>query len=226
VDPASVETIYLGVDDRFGPQPHDEQESVRARYQLPREFLLYFGSNKPHKNLVRLIDAYAILHAAWCEERDSIPPLVIAGAWDATHPEAKIRAKNLGLDAQVRFLGPIADFELPALYSAATAFLFPSQYEGFGLPVLEAMACGTPVACSHTSSLPEVAGEAALYFEPDDKESIAQAMLALLSDPPLRAKLSDLGRRRAASFSWRTTARKTIELYRSLLQRRRAKGNR
>ena len=110
------------------------------------------------------------------------------------------------------------DSDLPALYSAATAFIFPSRHEGFGLPVLEAMACGAPVACGRTSSLPEVAGDAAFYFDPANTESIAQAMRALVVDGNLRRQLVELGLRRARQFSWERTAASTLDIYRSLMQ--------
>jgi alpha-1,3-rhamnosyl/mannosyltransferase len=140
--------------------------------------------------------------------------LVIAGAWDPRYPESRQRAKALALEEAVHFLGPIAEEDLPTLYSGAVAFVFPSEYEGFGLPVLEAMACGTPVACSSTSSLAEVAGDAALLFDPTDVADIADALTHLLHEPGLRADLRERGLRRAAQFSWERTARDTLAVYR------------
>ena len=118
------------------------------------------------------------------------------------------------------FLGSVDDADLPVLYSAATAFLFPSRYEGFGLPVLEAMACGTPVACGSTSSLPEIAGDAAFYFDADDTHSMAQTIRAISSDNALRRRLADLGLRQSGRFSWQKTAAQTISIYRDLLSQR------
>ncbi|HIQ02105.1 MAG TPA: glycosyltransferase family 1 protein, partial [Anaerolineales bacterium] len=129
------------------------------------------------------------------------------------HPESRERADSLDL-GNIRWLGPVPEADLPALYTGATTFVFPSLYEGFGLPVLEAMACGTPVACSNTSSLPEVVGDAALTFDPTDTAGIADAVARLLEDADLQADLRERGLRRAARFSWERTARATLTVYR------------
>jgi glycosyltransferase involved in cell wall biosynthesis len=223
-DPARVTTIHLAAEDGFFPRPLDERQRLRAAYRLPDHFLLYFGINKPHKNLVRLVDAYASLLAEPTDTADPAPALVIAGAWDGRYPEAKMRAAYHGLGESVRFLGPVDEADLPALYSASTAFVFPSRYEGFGLPILEAMACGAPVACGHASSLPEVAGAAAFYFDAEDTGSIAQAIRALSTDSGLRRTLSEAGLRRSREFSWSRTAAETINVYRSLVQQRTEPG--
>lgn len=216
VEPKSVITVHLAAEAAFHPRPVDEQRKVRNVRQLHDEYFLYLGSNKPHKNLVRLIDAYATLRAGSTGLPDPLPLLVIAGAWDKRYPEPVTRTAAHGLGDSVRFLGPLHESELPALYSGATAFLYPSLYEGFGLPVLEAMACGTPVACSHSSSLPEVAGAAAYYFDAYDTGSIAQAMRALVADSTLRRTLADAGLHQAQRFSWKHTASETLDIYRSL----------
>lgn len=202
-----VTAVPLAADVRFRPQPRQVIERLRARYALPQEFLLYVGSNKPHKNLVALVSAYAALKA-------SAPPLLVAGPWDARYPEAMQKAQALGLGERIRFLGLVDDVDLPALYSAALAFIFPSRYEGFGLPTLEAMACGTPVACSNVSSLPEVVGEAALLFDPTDLGALTEAMQRLIEDRALRQALGELGLRRAATFSWERNAAATLDIYR------------
>lgn len=211
VAPERVTTTPLAPDPRFRPQPATVMAAMHTHYALPERFLLYLGINKPHKNLVTLLHAYAQLPA-------SAPPLVVAGAWDDRYPEAKQAAVKLNLTARVRFLGPVADADLPALYAAATAFVFPSRYEGFGLPVLEAMACGTPVACSNVSSLPEVAGDAALLFDPADPVAIAQALMQLLDAPSLCEELRTRGLAQAARFTWAHTAALTLDLYRKLLR--------
>jgi len=207
--PQQIAAIPLAADPAFCPQGPEMVAAVRAHYGLPEQFVLYLGSNKPHKNLVRLIEAWqrtmSTLHTSAC--------LIIAGAWDDRYPEPRRRVTELGLDHSVRFLGPLPETDLPALYSAATAFVFPSLYEGFGLPVLEAMACGVPVACSNTSSLPEVAGDAALTFDPLDTGAIARTLAGLITDPELRADLSVRARQRAAQFSWSRVAQKTKEIY-------------
>lgn len=208
VDRRRVKVIPLGVEPRFRPQPPSEIERVRDLHGLPESFILYVGINKPHKNLVNLVEAYAQLPA-------QAPPLVIAGAWDIRYPEAMKTANRLHLTSRVRFFGPINDADLPGLYSAATLFVFPSRYEGFGLPVLEAMACGTPVACSSVSSLPEVAGDAGLYFDPAQPTSIAQTLLHLLDSLTLRHELAKKGQKRAGQFTWSRTASATVVVYRN-----------
>jgi alpha-1,3-rhamnosyl/mannosyltransferase len=155
--------------------------------------------------------------------------LVIAGAWDLRYPEARELANSSGVKTSTEngqhpvssnqlpvWLGPVLEADLPALYSAATAFVFPSLYEGFGLPVLEAMACGTPVVCSNTSSLPEVAGDpsAALLVDPLDTEALAEALRLVLTNNNLRAELRRRGLARAARFTWQQTAAATLVIYR------------
>lgn len=211
-----VRAVPLAADPRFRPQPTGELARVRAKYDLPEQFVFYLGINKPHKNLVRLIDAYAGLAGR------SVPPLVIAGAWDARYPQTRQRAAQAQGDdpalADVfRFLGPVEDGDLPGLYAAATVFVFPSLYEGFGLPVLEAMACGTPVACSETSSLPEIAGQAGRLFDPLDVKAIGEALAELLANERLRERLAQRGLAQAGTFSWRRTAQETLACYRELL---------
>ncbi len=220
--PASkITTTPLAPDPRFQPQPPAEIERIRQKYNLPEHFFLYFGINKPHKNLVSLVESFDKV-TRWQGDKVksadelTLSPchLVIAGAWDERYPEAKQRAAALG-DA-VRFLGRIEDADLPGLYAAATAFIFPSKYEGFGLPVLEAMACGTPVACSNNSSLPEVAGDAALLFNPQNISEISQTMEQLSTNVALRQQLSQRGLAQAQRFTWRRTAEATLDVYRNL----------
>ncbi|MBK8051601.1 MAG: glycosyltransferase family 4 protein [Anaerolineales bacterium] len=208
VAPEKVITTQLAADPRFHPQTEAAKVELRTRYALPPEFVLYLGINKPHKNLVRLIEAYGQLP-------QSSPPLVIAGAWDSRYPEPKTAAARLDLGDRVRFLGSVEDIDLPALYSAALAFVFPSRYEGFGLPVLEAMACGAPVACSNVSSLPEIAGDAALLFDPEDPAAITAALARLLDAPNLRHDLSTRGLAQSANFTWQRTAAQTLTVYRA-----------
>ena len=207
---ARLRVIPYAAGASFRPQTDAARAASRARLTLPARFVLYVGSNRPHKNLPRLMEA-------WSRLQPQPLPLVIAGAWDPRYPGAQQRAAALGLNDKVLWLGPVAETELPGLYAAATIFVFPSLYEGFGLPVIEAMACGTPVACSGTSSLPEVAGEAAILFDPEQTESIADALSRLLASPALRVEQAELGLRRAAEFSWPRTARETLDVYRELL---------
>lgn len=210
IAPDRVVYVPLAADPTFAPQPASSINRVRQAYGLPDRYVLYLGSNKPHKNLVRLVEA-------WARLQPSPAVLVIAGAWDQRYPEARQRATALGLEHSVRFLGPVPEGDLPALYAAAIVFAFPSLYEGFGLPVLEAMACGTPVVCSNTSSLPEVAGNAALYFDPCNVEMIAGSLDRVLADPELCSHLCELGFIRASQFLWERTAQQALELYRKLI---------
>jgi len=188
------------------PRPQDTPAAT-AGDNVNEPYLLYVGSNKPHKNLPRLVAAFARL------EPDMAGRLVIAGAWDNDYPQALDEARRSGLDARITFEHRPSDRRLDELYAGATAFVFPSLYEGFGLPVLEAMAAGLPVATSARGSLGEVAGDAALLFDPTSDEEIAAAMRLLLRDKELRERLSAAGRARAALFLWSRTARDTFEVY-------------
>jgi glycosyltransferase involved in cell wall biosynthesis len=206
--PASRLTIIPeAADPIFCPQPVQTIAILRVRLSLPEQYVLYFGSNKPHKNLVRLVEA-------WANLQPQSVKLIIAGVWDDRYPQAKIKAAELGLSGSIQFLGPVSEADLPALYSGATAFIFPSEYEGFGLPVLEAMSCGVSVACANTSSLPEVAGNAALLFDPTRVEAMAEALSQLITNADLCADLRGRGLRQAGQFSWQQAAHQTLELYR------------
>lgn len=211
VSEADVTVIPLAPDPMFSPPSAPSVDAARRRLGLPEQYVLYLGSNKPHKNLRRLVEAWSLV-----TDRPDLTDwtLVIAGVWDPRHPDVRIRATELALTERVTFLGPVEETDLPALYGGADVFVFPSLYEGFGLPVIEAMACGVPVACSHTSSLPEVGGDAACYFDPEDVEDVAETLAGLLRDPARRSELSLQGRRRAARFSWSSTARQTLNVYR------------
>jgi glycosyltransferase involved in cell wall biosynthesis len=206
VDRDRIMVTPLAANGRFQPQPEAVVTAVRHQYALPKKYLLYFGSNKPHKNLTRLVRAYAQL------KRQS-PHLVIAGHWDFRYPEAQREAQRLGVEKRVLFIGPVKDEDLPALYSGATLFIFPSLYEGFGLPVVEAMACGVPVICADVSSLPEVAGSAACLVDPTDTADLTAAMDGLLADPEQRALMAAQGLQQAAQFTWRQTAGLTLAAY-------------
>ncbi|MCS7220938.1 MAG: glycosyltransferase family 1 protein [Anaerolineae bacterium] len=195
----------LAADTRFTPRSPEEVAAVRQKYTLSDPYVLYIGSNKPHKNLVRLVEALS--------RQPSPITLVIGGTWDHRYPQARQRAYELGMSGRVRWLGPVPECDLPALYSGAILFAFPSEYEGFGLPVLEAMACGTPVVCSRTSSLPELAGDAALLVDPLDVEEIATGIRCILEDEELRWQMRERGLMRAALFSWERTARMTLAAY-------------
>jgi alpha-1,3-rhamnosyl/mannosyltransferase len=208
VSPERVTVIPLAADPAFAPPSEQAVAEVRRRYALPERYVLYLGSDKPHKNLAGLTDAWARI-AKWPEVAGA--SLVIAGAGEA-------RAAERGSDARIRWLGPAPEADLPALYGGATFFVFPSLYEGFGLPVLEAMACGTPVVCSDGSSLPEVAGDAAVLVDARDPAALGEAIASLLNDAGRRDRLRERGLAQAARFNWESTARRTLELYRVALR--------
>lgn len=202
---AKIFVVPLAADETFSPAPMLEIERVRAALGLPQIYVLYLGSNKPHKNLPRLVEAWAQV------EHNAV--LVIAGAWDERYPEAKTIAARLGLGERVLFRHAIAERDLPALISGARLFVFPSAHEGFGLPPLEAMACGAPVACANASSLPEVVGDAAQLFDPYAAADIARALSNVLGNENLRATLRERGAERARQFSWERVARETMRVY-------------
>jgi glycosyltransferase involved in cell wall biosynthesis len=176
---------------------------VRAKYRLPEHFILFLGTIEPGKNLVRLIQAFRRLKL----KRPDLPHhLILAGerGWMMQSVEAEIARQPTN---DIRFLGFVAGADLPALYSAADLFVYPSLYEGFGLPLVEAMACGTPVITSNVSAMPEVVGDAAVLVSPDDVASIADAMETVLGDSSLRATLVEAGLVRSRAFRWEETAR-------------------
>jgi glycosyltransferase involved in cell wall biosynthesis len=183
-----------------------------ARYGVERPYILYVGSVEARKNLIRLLEAYAQLRR-W----SSRWTLVIVGASSPKAERVHATVKRLNLSGAVHFPGYVADEDLPAIYNGADLLVFPSLYEGFGLPVLEAMACGTPVVTSNVSSLPEVAGEAALLVNPHNVEEIAGAMRRALEDADLAQALRQRGLDRARLFRWERTARETVEVYRRVL---------
>jgi glycosyltransferase involved in cell wall biosynthesis len=209
-----VHVIAEGVSPRFKPIADGiERQAVLDRYSIRQPYLLYVGGINARKNIARLFAAYAQLR----ERRPNLT-LVLGGKrqWQTGEIDAALRELDLG--DHVHFTGYVDDADLPALYSGAEAFVFPSLYEGFGLPPLEAMACGTPVVTSNVSSLPEVVGEAALTVDPRDVDMLAATIERALSDAMLRANLRRRGIERAAQFTWRRAARDTLALYEHVLQ--------
>ncbi len=213
VEPERVEVLYAGVGERFRPASPAEKAAVRAKYRLPDRFILSVGTIEPRKNYSQLIRAYALLFE---DLGEAAPHLVIAGQKGWLYEEVFSTLEETGLGERVLFAGYVADEDLPALYSAAEVLVFPSFYEGFGLPPLEAMACGTPVVASDAPCLPEVLGDAALFVSPRSPESIASAVRRLLRDEELRAMLREKGFRRAAEFTWDKAAARLKEIYASL----------
>jgi len=187
-----------------------ELQKVRETYGLEREYILSLCSIQPRKNLVRLIEAYSLLRRLHPEVK--LPQLVLAGKRGWLDNETQ-RAARRDEYSGIRFTGYVADEHLNALYSAATCFVYPSYFEGFGLPILEAMQCGTPVIAGNRTSIPEVTGEAALLFDPFDVQSLVEALKRVLNDSEYRATLRASGLQRASEFSWLTTARLTLAAY-------------
>ncbi len=211
-----VVTVPNGVDARFRPLPSQDVAAWRARKGLPERFLLYLGTLQPRKNLETLLKAYA----RWRRQAPALAagiPLILAGAKGWYYEHLFQLVDELGLSGAVHFAGYVPAQELPLWYNAATLFLYPSLFEGFGLPVLEAMACGTPVVVADTSSLPEMVADAGLILPPRDVDAWAQGIASLLTDEAYRVDLARRGQERARQFSWERTARETLAVYQDVL---------
>jgi glycosyltransferase involved in cell wall biosynthesis len=205
-----VEVIHNALDTRLAAAPTDEEmANVRERFQLTSPFILYAGNIKPHKNVDRLIEAYSILRRRGVTD----PKLLVIGNEVSRYPNLRRLVHRFQLHPHVRFFGFVQDTTLGALYRLASVFVFPSLYEGFGLPPLEAMAAGTPVITSNVSSLPEVVGDAAVLIDPMDAGAIADAMARVLGDAPLRADLVRRGCQRVKTFSWDRSVARVREVY-------------
>jgi glycosyltransferase involved in cell wall biosynthesis len=211
LDEAKITVIYEGVSPHFRRASPEAIADVRHKYSLPDQFILSVGTIEPRKNLTSLLEAYHALRNEGFPLR-----LVIVGKKGWLYSGFFNRVHELGLEHEVIFPGFVPDGDLPALYSAADLFVFPSLYEGFGLPALEALACGTPVVCSNASSLPEVAGEAALLVNPGSVEALVRAMRDVSSKRELRDDLGARGPQQAARFNWRRTAQETLAVYTSV----------
>ncbi len=244
VAPERVVVVPNGVTEAFCPVPPDAVAEFRRRKGLPTRFILYLGTLEPRKNLARLVEAYGMWRNGARSEtgpskllcslgRSLTEPgarsesgamggpagvkLVIAGAKGWYYEQIFARVRELGLGDDVLFPGFVPADELPFWYRAAELFIYPSLFEGFGLPVLEALACGAPVVTSAASALPEVAGEAALLADPEDTAALANAIGRVMGDPALREQLAMAGPRQAARFSWSRTAVETTAVYRATL---------
>jgi len=213
LDPERIDVIPEGVDARFSRDMDEGTISaVRRKYRAPERFILHVGTIQPRKNLTTLLDAFAIVRASHPDVG-----LVIAGAKGWLYEGFFDRLRRSGLEEHVTLTGQVPDEDLPGLYRSAEVFAYPSVYEGFGLPPLEAMACGVPVVCSNASSLPEVVGDAGTLLDPLDVGGWVRALDALLRDPVLRAGSAARGVARASQFSWDRAAERTLEVYRSVL---------
>ena len=218
VPPDRIRRVYNAPDPGFlahaAAPGSEEQRRIMERYQIDYPFLLYAGNIRRHKNVPRLVEAFAVVR----EQLASHPVyaglrLVIIGDTISQYPTVRQTVIKSRVEQMVRFLGFVPFETLRCFYESAAAFVFPSRYEGFGLPPLEAMACGTPVVTSNVSSLPEVVGDAALLVNPENVFDIARGIRDVLLDETLRAELIRRGREQAARFSWSRTARQVLEIY-------------
>ena len=203
---SKVRVVHNGVEDRFRPSDVPDKSEARSTLGLPDPYILYVGNHRGHKNLKRLIEAFSQI-------ADDVPHFLVL-------PEARGKGSEITMSAIEQYgvsdrivFHPMPDEDLPLIYGLADAFVFPSLSEGFGLPPLEAMACGTPVITSNISSLPEVVGEAGILVDPYNVEEIAQAIRKVLTDNELRLSMSEKGMERAKLFTWENTARKTLVVY-------------
>ena len=210
-DPDKIVVTHLAAKDIFAPCGMEEQNRVIEKYGISRDFIFTVGSFEPRKNIGTLVRAYMNLP----ENVKNQHPLVIAGGKGWLNSEVDTLIKSQASD-RVRRIGYVDEKDLPALYSAAAVFVYPSLYEGFGLPVLEAMSCGVPVITSNTSSMPEISGDAALLFDPTDVRQLTTLLLEVMGNENLRKALSRKGTDRAGQFSWEKTARATLKIYEDL----------
>jgi glycosyltransferase involved in cell wall biosynthesis len=217
IPPERIHVVYLAVGEDFRPvQDPQALAQIREKYDLTDQYILYLGGFDQRKNLKTLLSAFSLLV-------DTLSPsvhLVIAGSLpresSSFFPDPQVIAQRLGLEDRVSLIGWVPEEDKPALYSAATVFVFPSLYEGFGLPPLEAMACGAPVITSDRSSLPEIGGQGAVLVDPEDTDALAAAIVTLIEDKKGREELAARGLERARGFSWERTAAETLAVYKSV----------
>jgi glycosyltransferase involved in cell wall biosynthesis len=215
VPPDKITVIHLGLEPAFSTgESSSESDSERLlRLKLAPGYILFVGTFEPRKNVPGLLRAYAALRRRWPDA----PDLVLAGRQGWLFGTVVELIKELHLGSCTHFLSEVSEADLPALYRQAKAFVLPSYYEGFGFTLLEAMGCGTPAVVANRASLPEIAAEAALLVEPDDADSMADALYRTLSDEALRSQMRLRGLERAAAFTWQNTVQATLDLYRHVL---------
>lgn len=213
VSPDKISVIPLSAGGHFQPVRNEEElQRVRQTYGIEGEYMLSVGAIQPRKNLARLVAAYS--HLRGSKPEGKLPKLVLAGKCAWLYDETLRAIKNLQLSDSIILTGYVPESDLPALYSGALCFIYPSYFEGFGLPPLEAMQCGVPVIAGDRTSLPEVVGDAGILVDPFDVDALAAAIEKVLNDSSLRARLSVQGLARAKLFRWRETAHKTLAVYR------------
>ncbi|RKY23359.1 MAG: glycosyltransferase family 1 protein [Planctomycetota bacterium] len=208
-DPQKITVTYLAADKIYRPVNNSEQlQNVKQKYAIPQKFIMYVGSLSPRKNINRLLEAFSII-------RDRIPHhLVLTGSKSWKDSSVYRTMRRLNLSDRIKKLGYVENEDMPVLYNLADAYVYPSLYEGFGLPILEAMQCGCPVVASNATSIPEVAGDAAIFVNPLDIDALADAIYNVLTDDQLRRKLISSGFRQAEKFSWDSTANIMLETIR------------
>jgi glycosyltransferase involved in cell wall biosynthesis len=210
VDARKIHVVQPGIESHFRPvQDLAILKAVQTRYALPESFILFFGRADPRKGVDVLIQAYQNL----LTQNEIKPQLIIAGRSGSADKELRALVRVGGLEARVRFIGIVPDQDLPAVISAAELVVYPSIFEGFGLPALEAMACGTPVITTNASSLPEVVGDAGLMFEPGNVDELAGVIKRLLASESARRAAAAAGLARAQNFSWTRSARQVLDIY-------------
>ena len=222
IRPQKIEVVYNAIDERFrrGHATQADRELIAQRYQVNYPFLLYAGNIKAHKNVVRIIEAFSALKATLAKEsRFPDLKLIIIGDELSKHPDLRRTVIKGAVQNDVRFLGFVPIEVLRIFYDAAKVFVFPSLYEGFGLPPLEAMAHGTPVVASNLTSLPEVVGNAAVLVNPENVFEIMRAVHRVLVDQPLREQLKARGYEQVRKFSWEASAARMLEIYREIAMR-------
>ncbi|MBI5467697.1 MAG: glycosyltransferase family 4 protein [Deltaproteobacteria bacterium] len=212
VGPEKVTVIHNGVSSLYRPIAIERQAAVLSKYGIRGGYIFYAGNHQPRKNLMRLVQAFSAL-------KNKDHQLVLTGKIDPRRADLYNAVNEKGLEGRVLFIGAVPENDLPALYSGATVFAFPSLSEGFGLPPLESMACGTPVVSSNATSLPEVVGDAGVLVDPADIASIKDGIEKVLASPALRSELKEKGLMRVKKFSWQTAAEKTLKVYEEALNR-------
>lgn len=209
-----IKVIYLAADERFKPvEKSDTNRNILDKYNIAKKYILNVGTIEPRKNIPNLISAFAVYLKETCAADLS---LVIAGKKSWGYPQCFSKVQELNLKEKIIFCDYTSDEDLIALYNFAEVFIYPSFYEGFGLPVLEAMSCSAAVICSENSSLPEIAGDAAILVNPNDTQEIKNAIKKVLSGPDVKNTMSEKSVRQAGKFSWKKTAQETIEVYKKL----------
>jgi glycosyltransferase involved in cell wall biosynthesis len=215
-----ITVVYEAASAVFQPAPTEQIAAAKARYGLPERYLITLGTIEPRKNLLRLVSALSALR-----QKDPQLALVIVGRTGWLYQDLMRQLEELDDPRAVLLPGYVPDEELPAVLSGARALVLASLYEGFGLPILEAMACGTPVVCSNVSSMPELGGDAARYFDPQDTGQMADVIAEVLRDGDLRAEMRQRGLEQAARFSWQRAARETLEVYKRVMAGRQRMGH-